>query len=158
MTISISLLPIKTAISFIMANYYQITWQLPDLEDEKSVALCWPSFSWWGNEDITHCCTWKGLQYIVSELFPQINTSITQDAKPQNRWLLVDAHFQNGSVTVSLAALPIKTAISFIMPNYYQTTWQWPDINDAKSLTLCWHSFSWWGNEHFTHCFTWKGL
>ena len=30
-------------------------------------------------------------------------------------------------------------------------------LEGQQSLTLCWHSFSWWGREHFTFSFAYKG-
>jgi len=83
MTVSLSLLPIKAAVTFIMPNHYQITYILPYLKDQKSLMLRWHSFPWWGKEDVTHCFAWSGHQNIVSELVPQISTLITHDAKPK---------------------------------------------------------------------------
>jgi len=83
MAVLLSLLPIKTAITFIMPNDCQITFQLPDLKDWKSLTLHWCSFSWWGNQDSMHFFAYKGCQYIVYELSPQINIQITQEVKPK---------------------------------------------------------------------------
>jgi len=44
--------------------------------------------------------------------------------KAKNHWRSIDSHFQNGVMTVSLSLLPIKTAITFILPNHYKITLQ----------------------------------
>jgi len=83
MTVSLSISPIMAAITSIMPNQYQITLWLADLEDWKLLTLHWRSFAWWGNKPLTHCFAWKGRQYIVYGLLPQINTYITQDEMPK---------------------------------------------------------------------------
>jgi len=56
--------------------------------------------------------------------------------KTKNHEDSVNAQFQNGAVTVSLALLSIKTANKVIMDNSEQITFQLPYVQDQKSLML----------------------
>jgi len=73
------LLPIKAANTAVILNYYQMSFTLPDLQDQKSLTLHWRLLSCWGNEYILHCLDWKGSKYIVYESLPDIAIQITQD-------------------------------------------------------------------------------
>jgi len=57
-----------------------MTFELPALQDQKLLTLHCRSVSWWGNEHILHCFDWKGSQYVVYELLPDIAIQITQVA------------------------------------------------------------------------------
>jgi len=142
-TVLLSLLPIKTAITLIIPNHYQITLQLPNLNDEKWLTLCWHSFSWWGNEDFTHCFAWKRLPIHCIWNITTDQHLHNPGCKAKNLWRSVDHHFQNGAVTVSLAVLPIQPANVSVMLNIDQITVQLPRLWDQKSLTRCWRSFHW---------------
>jgi len=61
--------------------------------------------------------------------------------KTKNRWRTVDAEFQNGSGSVSLAPLPIKPANTTSMNNLNQLSCRLPMIQDWEQLTLGWLSF-----------------
>jgi len=52
------------------------------------------------------------------------------------RWRSVDAHFQNGEVTVLLSVLPINTANMFVLNGRDQINTELPYLQDQKSLTL----------------------
>jgi len=77
--------------------------------------------------------------------------------RTKNRWPSVDAHFQDVAVSVFLTLLPIKDTNTLIMCIHYQVTFLLPDLQDQKSLTLCWHSFSRWGRERVAFFFPYKG-
>jgi len=58
----------------------------------------------------------------------------------RNRWRSVDAHAQNGAVTVLLSLLPIQAANTSVMHNNDQVSGELPYLQDHKSLTLRWRS------------------
>ena len=53
----------------------------------------------------------------------------------------------NGAGSVVLTLLAINDANTLIMCIHYQVAFVLPDIQDQKSLTLRWRSFSTWGRE-----------
>jgi len=69
------------------------------------------------------------------------------------RWRSVDTHFHNGAVTVSLSVFPIKTANTFILNGRSQISTELPYLQDQKSLTLRWRSFSEWDSDRVAICF-----
>jgi hypothetical protein len=91
MTVSLSLLPLMAAITFIIPHYYHITLQLPDINDTILLMLHWHLFSWRGREDIRCCIAWNHSVYVAYELLPQSNTLIPQDSKTKiiDTWLIL---------------------------------------------------------------------
>jgi len=77
--------------------------------------------------------------------------------KPKNCWQCIDAHFHDRARSVSLSVLPLKEANTLIMYNNDQVTFQLPDLQDQKLLTLCRRSFSEWGREGVTLSFAHTG-
>jgi hypothetical protein len=77
--------------------------------------------------------------------------------KSKNCWSSVDAHFQNGAGSVSLSLLHIKAAYTSFMNVCIQLPLRLPKVQDQKSLTCCWLSFSGWGWERFSLVFVYKG-
>jgi len=77
--------------------------------------------------------------------------------KTKNRWRSVDAHFQNGAGSVSLSLLHIKAAYTSFMNVCIQLPLRLPKVQDQKSLTRGWLSFSGWGRERFSLVFDYKG-
>jgi len=73
-----------------------------------------------------------------------------------NRWRSVDAHFQNGAGSVSLSLLFINAAYTSFMKVCIQLPLRLPKMQDQKSLTHCWLSFSGWGRERFSLVFDYK--
>jgi len=61
--------------------------------------------------------------------------------KAKIHWGSIDAHFQNGAVTVTLCLSPIEAANMMVMHNSDQITFQLPFKHDYKMLTLRWGSF-----------------
>ena len=61
----------------------------------------------------------------------------------KNGWRSVDAHSQNGAVTVWQLFLPRKAAHILVMHYSDQITIQLTYLQNLKSLTLQWHSFQW---------------
>jgi len=59
----------------------------------------------------------------------------------KNRWCTVDAHSQNGAVTLLLSFLPIKAANTSLMHNSNQITVYLLYLQNHKSLKHCWRSF-----------------
>jgi hypothetical protein len=48
----------------------------------------------------------------------------------------VDAHFENGVITMSLSLSALKAANTLVMHNYKQITFQLTYIQNQKSLSL----------------------
>jgi hypothetical protein len=76
--------------------------------------------------------------------------------KTTTRWRSVDAHIENGAVTVLLCLLPTKAANRSVMRKNCPLTGELRYLQDRKSLTLRWRPF-WW-IVHLTsaaihHCF-----
>ena len=61
--------------------------------------------------------------------------------KTKDHWHSIDAYFQNGAVTVSLVILPKKAANRLVMNCSDRITLYLPELQDQKSLMLCWPSF-----------------
>jgi len=74
----------------------------------------------------------------------------------KNCWRSVDAHFHDGAGNVALSLLPIKAANTLNMHSNDQIACELPDLQDQKSLTLRWHSFSELGRERVALSFAWK--
>jgi len=77
--------------------------------------------------------------------------------KTTNRWCSIDVHPQNGEVTVLLSLLPIKAASTSVIHKSDQITVYLPDLQNHKSLTLCWLSFSGCVREHVAVVFPSEG-
>ena len=56
-------LPINDGNTSIMYNHYWIVCLLPYLQDQKSLKLCWHSFSRWDTERLAFFYVYKGCQY-----------------------------------------------------------------------------------------------
>ena len=69
------------------------------------------------------------------------------------RWRSIDAHFQNGAVTVSLCGFPIKTAKTLILNGRSQISTELPYLQFQKSLTFHWRTFSEWDSDRVAICF-----
>ena len=137
---------------------------LPSMQGQILLTLCWRSFSWWGNKVFRmrkwQCRIFLCLQKLrIGRLCITASKSISNYVtyKTKNCWSSVDAHFQNGAETVLLPLLPIKAANTAIILNYYQLSFELPDLRDQKLLTLYWRSLSWWCNEDILHCFDYTG-
>jgi len=77
--------------------------------------------------------------------------------KTKNCWRSVDAHMQNGAGSVSLFLLRIKAADTSFMNVQIQLPLRLPKVQDQKSSTRRWLSFSGWGRERFSLVFDHKG-
>ena len=75
----------------------------------------------------------------------------------KNCWPSIDAYFHDGAGSMLLCLLPIKAANTSFMTICNLLPPRLPKIHNQESLTLHWHSFSWWGREHFTIIFDYKG-
>jgi len=60
--------------------------------------------------------------------------------KAKNHWCCVDAHSQNGAITVLRSLLHIKAANTSVMHNMDQITVQFPYLREQRFLTLHWRS------------------
>jgi len=78
--LSLTFLPIRAANTFNTHYSNQVTDSLPDLQNEKSLMLCWRSLSKWGMEHIAFSFDYKGSLYLIYECLQPIATQITQDA------------------------------------------------------------------------------
>jgi len=77
--------------------------------------------------------------------------------KAKHCWCTIDAHFQNAAGSVSLSLLLINAAYSALMNVRIQLPLRLPKLQDQKSLTYCWLSFSGWGRERVSLVFDYKG-
>jgi len=74
----------------------------------------------------------EGSQYLIYEWLHPFATEVTQDAQPK----IVDAHFQNGAVTIWVTLLPRRAANMLAMDSPDHVTIQLPYLQHPKSLTL----------------------
>jgi hypothetical protein len=63
-TVLVSLLPIEAANTSVMHNNDQVTGELPYLQDDKSLTLCWPTYYEWGGARVALTFANKSCQYI----------------------------------------------------------------------------------------------
>jgi len=77
--------------------------------------------------------------------------------KTNNRWRSIDAHFQNGAGSVSLSLLHMNAAYTSFMNVCIQLPLRSPKMQEQKSLTRRWLSFSGWARERFSLVFGYKG-
>jgi len=93
------------------------------------------------------CCRFCPQRLPIShQWMPATNQNLDSSrCKAKNRWCSVDAHAQNGAVTVLLSLLLITAANWSILPNSNQINYQIPYLQHQKLLTLCRHSFLEWG-------------
>ena len=54
-----SVLPIKACKNYFMTYYNLSEVWFSKMHDQKSLTLCWRSFSWWGRESIAICFAYK---------------------------------------------------------------------------------------------------
>jgi len=74
-----------------------------------------------------------------------------------NLWRSTDTHFQDGAGSVLLVFLPIKVANITFMDMWNQSQVRLPKMQDQKSWTLHWRSFSGWGREYVAPVFDSQG-
>jgi len=58
----------------------------------------------------------------------------------KNHWWLVNAHFQNGAVTISQIVLPMMAANTSVILDSAQITLHFPCLQDQILLILHWHT------------------
>jgi len=58
--------------------------------------------------------------------------------KAKNHWRSIDAHFYEGAQSVLLSSFPVKAANTLIIHRNNHIAFDLPDLQDQKSLTLCW--------------------
>jgi len=74
----------------------------------------------------------------------------------KNCWCSVDGDFQDAAGWELRSVLPTKAAKNSFMTDYNQLAVWLTRMQDQKSLTLCWCSFSRWGREGIAICFAYK--
>jgi hypothetical protein len=67
--------------------------------------------------------------------------------KTQNHWRSIDAHCHNGVSSVSLSLMLIQAGYTSFMNDCIQLPLRLPKMQDQKSLSHRWLSFSGWGRE-----------
>jgi len=77
--------------------------------------------------------------------------------KAKHCWRSVDAHFHSGAGSMSLSPLLINAAYNTFITVCIQLPLRLPKMQDQKSLTHRWLSFSAWGWECVSHIFEYKG-
>jgi hypothetical protein len=88
-TVLLSLLPVKAANTTVMHNNDQVTGELPDIQDHKSLTLRWRSCLQWGGDHIVISFTNKSCHYDHYAFQRPSHWWITIFAWPQ----IVDAPF-----------------------------------------------------------------
>jgi len=86
-TVSLFVFPIKTANTLILNGRSQISAELPNLQDQKSLTLRWRSFPEWGSDWVAICFANKDCQHVGFALQWPIQHSITLLIRPK----IVDA-------------------------------------------------------------------
>jgi len=119
----------------------QIMLLLPDLYDQKSLLLCWHSFSRWDRERLAFFFCVQRLSMLLlciptTNLLHNYQTNLTW-----NHWPTVDAHVQDGAGSVLLSLLHMKGDNTSIMCIHYEIAFLLSNLHDQKSLTLHWRSF-----------------
>ena len=79
----LSFSPIQSANTLIIYRNDHIAFDLPDLEDQKSLTLRWGSISEWGREREACSCAYKASQDGIYEWSQPIAKQITNDARPK---------------------------------------------------------------------------
>jgi len=79
--VSLSPLGIKTLNIVIMYSNDWITVELPDLQDQYLLTLCWSSLSRWGRERVALSFAYKASHYLITKWVQPIATQITHDAR-----------------------------------------------------------------------------
>ena len=85
----------------------QVTFQLPDLQDQKLVSLCWCSFSQWGREGVASSSTYKDDQYVIIECPQPMAAQSTEDVI----WKIIHGPL----MLIMLLAYPQCVIIEFCM-------------------------------------------
>jgi hypothetical protein len=75
-----SVLPIKAAKNYFMTDCSLSEVWFPSTQDQKSLTLCWRSFSWWGREGNVICLAYKGCQKYLCDWLQPIGGVISQDS------------------------------------------------------------------------------
>jgi len=103
-TVVLSLLPIKAAYMSVMHYSNQITMQLPYIPDQKSLTLCYCSFSEFGSDCVRFSFAYKGCQYFDYGSMLLHSPWIMQDTRPNiiaaPLMLILDG---SGSITNTIA-------------------------------------------------------
>jgi len=122
-SVSLSIWSMKAANTSSMHQNGQVSNQLPDLQDQKSLTLCWRSFSESGRERIAFSCAYKGSLYVVDECLWPLSMESNRDARPNivgTPWTLIVmtglgvCHFLFGLSTQPILSVCIKIANSQI--------------------------------------------
>jgi len=71
-------------------------------------------------------------------------------------WCTIDAHFPNGARSVSLSLLVINAVYTSFMNICIQFPLRLPKMQDQRSLTRCWLSFSGCGRDRVSLVFDFK--
>jgi len=81
-SMSLSSSHIKAAYTLIIHRNDHIAFELPDLQDQKSLTLRWHSISDWGRERVARSFAYGAGQYRISEWSQPIAIQITNDPRP----------------------------------------------------------------------------
>jgi len=94
-------------------NIRAMPW-LHNKHDLILLTLRWHSFSWEGNEAITHCYTWNDGNYFIYKSLPQRNTSITKDATSNIIDTLLTLIFRMGQEAFRISICPWRQPIQHL--------------------------------------------
>jgi len=104
----------------------------------------------------SHLCLWR--QSILLLYMTTTNSHFTYlTYRTNNCWRSIDAHFQNGAVSLSPALLRINAVIISFLNVCGQLPLRLPTMQDHNSLTRRWLSFWGWGRECFSLLFDYQG-
>jgi hypothetical protein len=89
-------------------------------------------------DNFLFCQWWLAICWLCITVNKSLTNYLIQKAK--FRWDSIDAHFQNGEMTVPLALLMVKAANMLVTHNRKHIPFQSPYLHYQISLMLCWRT------------------
>jgi len=116
-------------------HHSHIVLWLPIMKGQKSLTLCWRSFSWWAGQLVTTLFAYNGSQYLHYEK-QQPSHNLLPKFHDQKSLTLCWCSFSNHAGRVSLSHLHIKAANTSFMYGRTQSPLRLPMIQDEIFLML----------------------
>jgi len=96
-----------------------ISFELPDLQDQKSLTRCWCSISEWCRERETRSFAYKASQYRIYEWSQPIAMQITNDARPKIVDAMLTLCWRYVDATLTLRWHYVDATLTLILPWVY---------------------------------------
>ena len=140
----LSVLPIKAAKNSFVTDYNLSEVWFPRTDEQKSLTLCWRSFSWWGREGIANCFAYKGNRKFLYDWLQPIGGVISQYTWPKIVDALLTLIFMMGQgVYCCLFCLQRRPKTRLWLTRTYQRC----DCPGRMTIN-CWRCI----DAHFHHC------